>query len=408
MAGAGSSLASSPGTQSRSILPDSPVSVRRGSIGTPGMRSSASLSSLPPSPVYNNLSFAGSLAGSLMYERQNHRLAPVDGEHLAFMTSRKLKANAAALHTVVERQELGEQTARQEADRLGVEASALQNEVAKSQSSVLAARSTLLSTQHYRPSTVTDTMLTRQQRQEAMRETARDCVRREAAQRRAEAAHSASKLAERQAQQVAQTEVWERHEVALRERLHEAALARKMGYEDLRKSRALSHGDEREAEKRATEARKRAEEERQKESSAVRAKEREARKVAKKEKAESMEVAREHADAKRRTFRAELQANLAANRAEKAAQQKEAVWIQAQAVERKLKAELERKRQEVIGRALELDEQRKCLASELEGLQRKLEIAQGRCLKAKENYEESATAAREAIGARKLWLSDAL
>ena len=71
------------------------------------IRSSASLGqlsspdSLPPSPSLSQLSFAGSLAGSVSYERRANRLPTLDPEHLHRMSKRKLRANAEVLHADV-------------------------------------------------------------------------------------------------------------------------------------------------------------------------------------------------------------------------------------------------------------------------------------------------------------------
>ena len=42
------------------------------------IRSSTSLTQLSASPTFGSLSFAGSLAGSMTYERKQQRLPPVD------------------------------------------------------------------------------------------------------------------------------------------------------------------------------------------------------------------------------------------------------------------------------------------------------------------------------------------
>jgi hypothetical protein len=161
--------------------------------------SAVSLSSnLVPTASLNSLSFAGSLAGSLTYERRGGRLSEVDPENLQMMSQRKLQANAAALYRLgVQRQDSGEIVASIKAKKLAAEAAALQGELQSSQSTVKAARSTLRSTAHYRPTSSAAQLLTRQQRQEALRETARDSIRREAASRRADLARSACATAAR-------------------------------------------------------------------------------------------------------------------------------------------------------------------------------------------------------------------
>ena len=372
------------------------------------IRSSASLGqlsspdSLPPSPSLSQLSFAGSLAGSVSYERRANRLPTLDPEHLHRMSKRKLRANAEVLHADVVKQHVGKHLAYHEADRLQAEAAARQSEVRKLQPSVLSARKTLTSTGHLRPNT-SDAMLARQVRQEAIRETARDCVRREEMQRLAQMAKSATKLAERQAEAVERVEAWEREELSTRQRIHESWVARKLEYEDLRLSRALSNVEERSGEKKAIEAKKAAEEEAQKASSEARAKEREARRQAKKDKAEKAEIQREEREERNRKGRVDLQATLAANRAEALAQHSEVVWLQAQAVASRYAAELERRKTVSDALVGELDAARKATAGELERLARRHDVAERKAAVAKAAYEQNAAAAKAAAAGRRLW-----
>ena len=97
------------------------------------IRSSTSLTQLSASPTFGSLSFAGSLAGSMTYERKQQRLPPVDPEKMHTISQRKLRANAAVLHRAVERQLQGEAFAKAEAARLEAESLAVQSELKKHQ-----------------------------------------------------------------------------------------------------------------------------------------------------------------------------------------------------------------------------------------------------------------------------------
>ena len=67
------------------------------------------------------LSFAGTLSGSLNYERSASRLPPVSPSALATRAERRVKAAAAMLHTATRQHEDGERFARRLAERQGAE-----------------------------------------------------------------------------------------------------------------------------------------------------------------------------------------------------------------------------------------------------------------------------------------------
>ena len=126
----------------------------------------------------------------------------------------------------------------------------------------------------------------------------------------------------------------------------------------------------------------------------------------KKGKLEKLEEERQALDARRRKGRSELQANLAANRAEALANHSETVYTQAQAVANRYRAELER-RQAALDRFVgELDggERDRATLAELDRLAKRLEVAERKAAMCKVAYEANAAAAKKAAPHRKLWL----
>ena len=203
-----------------------PVTISPGMIRSSaslGQLSTAEIFRLQKAPSMQGLTFAGSLAGSMTYERREERLPPVDPDHLQDLSERKLNANARVLHNVVRLQEKGREMAVHEADRLRAEARARKYELRDHQAGLLIARKTLqgvdrtIHEDRFRPTT-SEPSLSRVVRQEALRETARDCVRREALEKQRRAAAHAKLLAERQAEAVERVEQWEQQELLVRGR----------------------------------------------------------------------------------------------------------------------------------------------------------------------------------------------
>ena len=92
------------------------------------------------------------------------------------LTHRKLQANARELHRDVERQITGHRMYTAESTRLNVEAAARRREVGEKMVDQLSARTSV--GRRMRPSR-SDAALSERQRKEKIRETARDCIRRE-------------------------------------------------------------------------------------------------------------------------------------------------------------------------------------------------------------------------------------
>ena len=99
--------------------------------GTPSLLYSAS---------FGNLSFNGSLAASVPYERRQDRLPSLDLDQMALRATLRLRANEGVLSRAVSRQEVGHHDAQKKAAKLSAELSARKAEVEAAELRVKTAR----------------------------------------------------------------------------------------------------------------------------------------------------------------------------------------------------------------------------------------------------------------------------
>ena len=165
---------------------------------------------------------------------------------MALRATLRLRANEGVLSRAVSRQEVGHHDAQKKAAKLSAELSARKAEVEAAELRVKTARRTLmkLPTRPLPAGGATDLFM-RQQRQEAIRETARDCVRRERLAQLAAFSQQADNLTARTANDIEATCAWERSEKAEFREMLESEVQRKVLYEDMRTGRALTSGDAR-------------------------------------------------------------------------------------------------------------------------------------------------------------------
>jgi len=324
----------------------------------------------------------------------------VDPDHLAGQSRRRLAANVAVRDSQVGNIDEARQHSHKMAQRRAAEMESFrlidsirESEARTARRSLLSARSSWLTTMEGHQSK------SEQSLREAVRETARECVRKEELKKRKAAARQATELANKRAEEFVFQAKEARKFQDMKTRQEQEWLQRKIDFEDLRLKRQLSNDFERVAEREQGEARRRAEHERLQEERAARAKQKEDIKLAEKLKAEVAEEEKLKADAKRRKEKEELRANVAANKAEELCRHSEQVWIQAQAVAACTEAEVEDMRK----RSSMLDAEPSRVV--LDRLIKRLERTQARAKHARELYERNAQAAKSASQGRKLWLS---
>jgi len=354
---------------------------------------SFSSSCMSPSRSVPSLSFAGTLMGSVQYERKSQRLPPVDPDHLTYMSQRRLQANAAMLHRDVSTAETGEGLARKRAEKRMADLEALRMVDLKRESGLRSARRTLMHSRDGRlPNRSSPNLrdggghikhLTPQQHAEAIRETARDCMRKEQLnQLRAQAAQ-AENLANQRADELEHQRQSEEERVQRRAHHEEAWLQRKVDFEEARLRGMLSSATEREDAKAEVTKRRNEHEAALREVANQRAADREARAQEKRLKAEAAEVAKEVADEKRRKEKLSLHLIKVANRAAELNRAAEQVWIQADALASRCQSDLDRLRNTANLLGNEPPEE------EHERLLKKLQVAQERSKSAKKQFDEA-------------------
>lgn len=176
---------------------------------------------------------------------------------------------------------------------------------------------------------------------EAMRETARDCVRREELARRMQRAKSASDLAHKRAEALEMQRVEEQRQLYLKKQEEADRLERRLNVEQERLNRSVSFGHLREEERQAIQKQHSLEQAKIQEERAAHAKAREERQNERKMKLEREEMERELANERRRKEKADMQVQLVAAKAKDLAVKAEACWIGAVAAEARCKSDLE-------------------------------------------------------------------
>ena len=394
-------------TSQRARMPASPPSPLRLS----GMSHSSSApclsptSPLSPSASVPSLNFAGSLGAGFSYERQQHRLPPVDPEHLSFMSRRRLQANAAMIHRDVETAEVGEDLARRKAEKQAADLEAWSKVDARRETGVRTARRTLMQTHDVRinvssrraPSRGGGQGSAKSERQairEAIRETARDCLRKDQLSKLREATRQATELASRRADLLEDQRQDEEHNVELRTRCEEAWLQRKLDFEEARLRGRLSNATEREAEKAVVEKQRVAHEEALREAWNARAAERDQRAQEKRAKAEAAGLAKEAADENRRKEKEAMRLIREANRAADLARSTEHVFLTTDALATKCQAEADHKINYMS--LLQHAEDAPAEAEALGKLRKRLEVARARAVSSKRLLKEHRAAAAAA------------
>ena len=323
------------------------------------------------------------------------------------MSRRRLQANAAMLHRDVETIELGEDLARRMADKHHADLEAKRMVDSKRETGVRSARRTLLQSRDGRVAgnsrsvaSLAPHTRSAQAFAEAIRETARDCIRKEELSKLRKQTQEAAELARRRAHSLETHREEEEEKVEARAR-HEAAwLQRKLDFEEARLRGQLSSATEREAQKADVERQRKAHETLLRETLDARAKEREVRAQQKKAKAEAAELAREAADEMRRKEKVSLRLIREANHTAELARAMEKVWIKADAVAARCQSEVDHKKH--FTDLLQLTDAPTAAeaAEHLEKLLRRLELANARVLSAKnqlaEHRAEAAAAERRA------------
>ena len=212
---------------------------------------------------------------------------------------------------------------------------------------------------------------------ETMRETARDCVRREELARRMQRAKSASDLAHGRAAALEMQRVEEQRQLRIKQQEEADRLERRLGVEQERLNRSVSFGHLREEERQAHQKQQSLEEAKIRDERAAHAKAREERQLERKMKQEREETERELANERRRKEKTELQLQLVAAKARDLAAKAEACWIGAIAGEARCRSDLnaEENRLQLLR---ESGHTADASLAQLVRLQRKLEMARQR------------------------------
>ena len=216
------------------------------------MTTTMSMSSSRPftSASEPSISFSGTLSGSFNYERKTGRLPPVDPDHLAGQSRRRLAANVAVRDSQVVNIDEARQHSHKMAQRRSAEMESFrlidsirESEARTARRSLLSARSSWLTTMEGHQSK------SEQSLREAVRETARECVRKEELKKRKAAARQATELANKRAEEFVFQAKEARKFQDMKTRQEQEWLQRKIDFEDLRHKRQLSNDFERVAER---------------------------------------------------------------------------------------------------------------------------------------------------------------
>jgi hypothetical protein len=326
----------------------------------------------------------GSLSFSIKFERESQRLPPLDADRLAYLNQRRVAANAAVLRMSTTKLASAGTLAKHQAERRAAELkswammeSSCDEKLRRSRQQL--SRSSTTGSLSRARSAKAGTMLEggEQRMKEAMRETARDCVRREELARRMQRAKSASDLARGRAEALEMQREEEQSELLIKQQKEADRLERKLEVEQERLNRSVSFGNLREEERQAHLKQLSLEQAKVLEERAALAKAREERQNERKQKAEREELQRELVNERRRKEKADMQVQLIAAKARDLAAKAESCWIGAIAGEAKCRADLEA--EEARLQLLRASGHSKDLSLEQLGkLQRKVEMARQR------------------------------
>ena len=220
----------------------------------------------------------------------------------------------------------------------------------------------------------------------AVRETARDCMRREELARRHEATRQASQLAEMRAAALEARRRDEQQRLRAREKLEDEFAARKLELTRARRNNTSSGREVRESEKQDVLRVRQADASRLSEERARRAQAREEARGAQKQKAERAEAEREASFEAQRKARKELRSRVLANRADEEQRAFATILLEAEGVLARLDAAVQ------LGPPYPRDEP-------LDRLQMRRESAQRRVAAAQHNLEMASLRARDPTAA---------
>ena len=339
----------------------------------------------------------GSLSASVKYERESHRLPPLDTERMTYMNRRRVEANAAVLRTSTSKLQLAGSVAKHQAERREAEMKAWammesEREMSlKHSKSLLTHSATTGSLSRTRSRMINHKNMAippfEKLRREAMRETALDCVRKEELARRTARAKSASDLAAMRSSALEMQREDERRQLQLRREQEAARLEAKMQVEQARLNRAVSFGSLREEEKQAFLKQKSIEDAKIVEERNARAQAREDRQKEKKQKEQLEEEARELSTALRRKEKKDMELRLTEVKAKNLAQRAENCWINAMAAEARAKSDVDAEENRVH-LLIESGHATKLASAELDRLYRKLEMARMRVESALQTFQD--------------------
>lgn len=289
----------------------------------------------------------GSLSASIKYERESHRLPPLDQDHLSLMERRRVAASAAMLHSSTTRLMSAGAVAQRQADRRAAELNAWKmmeeqcGERLREARLAFARTPTKGSLRARSAKSISPLEANEQKLKEAMRETARDCVRRDELQRRLERAKSASDLAHFRRAALEMEKEEEKRQLELKQKKEAERVEAKLAVEAGRLSRSVSFGHLREEERQRLQEQEEAKNAKLREERANRANAREEQKRLKQEKLQREEEARELANERRRKEKAQANLALIAVKAHDLATKAEACWRAAVAAEAKAASDVE-------------------------------------------------------------------
>lgn len=289
----------------------------------------------------------GSLSASVKYERESNRLPPLDHERLTMMERRRVAANAAKLRRSTTRLMSAGQHAAHQAERRAAE---VKSWAMMEENCAMSLRETRQTLSHSSSTSTLSRTRSAKARltpeanekriKEALRETARDCVRRDELARRMERARTASELAFFRAEALEMERVEEKRQLELKQQEEANRVERKLAVEAGRLSRSVSFGHLREEERERIQQQENIKQAKIREEKDARAKAKEEQQRAKQIKKEQEEVARELANERRRKERAATNLQLTAVKAASLAAKAEACHMGAMAAEAKAKSDV--------------------------------------------------------------------
>jgi len=229
-------------------------------------------------------------------------------------------------------------------------------------------------------------------RHEAVREMARDCVRREQLAKLTDSYRSQQQYAERRAQQLEMKKLEERRKVQMKEQQEDEWLAHRLAAEEQRMARSFSSSAMREEERQKLAAVRDEHDRRMREERDRRTQVREARLKEKKERAEIAEDQRIQGQEQRRREREALRLRMQGTQAEEDSRRLYQVWNEAEAVLKRRQQELEMLREERAlmaqkGRAAD-DDQGQFTAAREAAAAKKRDAAMKRVEVSQRNYQQ--------------------